>query len=310
MNWKLLASATVGFVLVAAAVVVGAVGLGPSSGDIPLALAVIVGLVVFGASVVKLLRTPDDETVAPAPWSEAGALVEDQPESTPETDRISGTELAETIETAASEVRGAETFEPGLAIVREPLREALVGALRQGGWSKSEIDTALAEGTWTDDPVAAAVLDERVTPPERSLRRRLWAWLFPERALRHRTALAVGAIARAAEETLPAVVGQHAPRPVPVPEPTVEDLRRAADGELRRAVEGRASVRSPEEWGAEADDRRDEPDAVDEESATDPAVAAEGENTSSADTGEPDGEAPSDSRTVEDEWPVAQGGSD
>jgi len=41
------------------------------------------------------------------------------------------------------------------------------------------------------------------------------------------------------------VVGQRAPRPKPVPEPRLEELQRAADGELRRAVEGEASMRPP-----------------------------------------------------------------
>jgi len=298
MNWKLLFSAGLGLLVVAVAFVVALVAPGPSSGDVPLMLAVVLGLVVFGASVVKLVRTPDEETTAPAPWTESGALVEERPESTPERDRISGTELSETIRTAAAEVRGAETFEPGLEIVREPLRDALVRALRQGGWSETRIDEALAAGTWTDDPVAASVLDERVQPPERSLRRRLWAWLFPERALRHRTALAVGAVARAAESALPAVVGQRAPRPVPVPEPTVDDLQRAADGELRQAVEGRASVRPSEQIDSGSD-----------------AVPGTGETTTET-TGESRTDAergaePPEQNTLEatdGDWPVAGGG--
>lgn len=222
--------------------------LSPAQGeDVPLGLAVVLGLFVFGLAVYKLARTPGGESLAPPPWTEGGSLVEDRPESTPEEISLSGTALVGVVDTAAETARDSETVEDGLSVVREPLRETLVATLRQGGWSDARIDDALAEGTWTDDPVAAAVLDERVTPPERSLRRRLWAWLFPHRAVRHRTALAVGAVARAADRALPAVVGQRAPRPKPVPEPRLEELQRAADGELRRAVEGEASMRPPTE---------------------------------------------------------------
>lgn len=242
---KLLLTAGIGTLVVVAALAFGVVDT-PSSTETPAALAALVGLLVVGLSLWKLVRTPDDDAVAPPPWSEAGALVADAPESTPETDRISGTALAEYIEAAAAEARQEGAIEPGVAAIREPLREALVAALRQGGWDRERIEGALNAGTWTDDPVAAAVLDESVPPPERSLRRRIWRWLFPEKAVRHRTARAVGAIARATDEAVPPVVGQHAPRPVPIAEPTVDDLRRAADGSLRRAVEGRASVRSPD----------------------------------------------------------------
>ncbi|MBX0285104.1 DUF7269 family protein [Haloarcula salinisoli] len=212
---------------------------------IPSWIAVVGGLLVFGLALWKLVRSPGGGEFADAPWSEGGAIVAEPPESTRKTDPISGTALSDVIETAASDAR-QDTVQAGLATVRTPLRETLVAALRRGGWERDRIEAALADGSWTDDPVAAAVLDESVVPPERSLRRRVWAWLFPGNAVRHRTARAVGAVARAADGSLPPVVGQQAPRPMPVVEPTLDDLKRATDGSLRRAVEGGASVGSPE----------------------------------------------------------------
>lgn len=242
MRWKLWLPAAVGTLTVLGAAAVGVVSESPPGSEVPILLAAVVGVTVLVLSLVKLFRDPGDDSVAPPPWTEDGTLVEDRPETTPETDRISGTGLAAEIDAAASEVTRAETLEDGVESVREPLRRALVGTLRQAGWEDGEIEATLQSGAWTSDRTAAALLDDGVEPPEQSLRRRLWAWLFPERALRHRTALAVGAIARVAESELPPVVGQHAPRPVPVLEPSLDDLQRAADGELRQALDGSAAI--------------------------------------------------------------------
>lgn len=251
----LLVTICLGLGLVALGVVVGLASPPTTASGAPAWLSALVGLLVVLLSAGKLLRRPGDERVAPAPWTPEGALIERRPEETPDTDRISGTTFTDHIQAAASAARSEDTVEAGLEAVRTPLRATLVAVLEQGGWDEDRIDAALAEGSWTDDPVAAAVVDERVNPPVRSLRRRVWAWLFPEKAVRHRAALTVGAIATTAEEVLPPVVGQHAPRPVPIVEPTVEDLRRAADGSLRRAVEGEAAVQSPEaETGVEQTD--------------------------------------------------------
>jgi hypothetical protein len=251
----LLLTICLGLGLLALGVVIGLSSPPTTASGAPAWLSALVGLLVVVLSAWKLLRRPGDEQVAPAPWTPEGALVETRPEETPDTDRISGTAFTEHIEAAAADARREDTVDAGLTAIRTPLQETLVAVLEQGGWDESRIDRALAEGSWTDDPVAAAVVDERVSPPVRSLRRGVWAWLFPEKAVRHRAALTVGAIAGTADEVLPPVVGQHAPRPVPIVEPTVEDLRRAADGSLRRAVEGQAAVQSPvAEPGAEQTD--------------------------------------------------------
>ena len=286
----LLVTVCLGVGLIALGVVVGLAAPPTTASGAPAWLSALVGLLVVLLSAGKLLRRPGDERVAPAPWTPEGALVETRPEETPDSDRISGTTFAEYIDAAGSAARSEETVEAGLGAVRTPLRETLVAVLEQGGWDADRIDAALADGSWTDDPVAAAVVDDRVDPPVRSLRRRVWAWLFPEKAVRHRAALTVGAIARTADTVLPPVVGQHAPRPVPIVEPTVEDLDRAADGSLRRAVGGQAAVRSPEaETGAEQPDASGWADstaasAADDWSGEDDETAAAGSESDTAGT--------------------------
>jgi hypothetical protein len=219
--------------------------------------------------------------------------VDARPEETPDTDRLSGTAFTNHIERAAKEARREETVDAGLAAARAPLRMLLVDTLEQGGWDEERIDDALASGSWTDDPVAAAVIDERVTPPVRSLRRRVWAWLFPERAVRHRIARTVGAVATISERVLPPVVGQHAPRPVPIVEPTVEDLKRAADGTLRRAVEGKAAVRTP---GASDERERGSGGSAEGSTESDP---------DATDTTETDQTTANDGR--DSEWDILEG---
>ena len=259
------------------------------------------GLLVLVLALWKLTRTPSGDGFAEAPWNEGGAIVDQPPESTPKTDPISGTALADIIEAAASDAR-EDTVQAGLATVRAPLRETLVAALGRGGWDRDRIEAALADGSWTDDPVAAAVLDENVHPPERSFRNRFWAWLFPGKAVRQRTARAVGAVSRAAEAALPPVVGQRAPRPMPVVEPTLDDLQRAADGRLRRAVEGAASVGAPEYDKGDPEGEResdDETGAVTDASADDGGPAAGTANQPQADE---------DVEPIE--WPGRAGGDD
>lgn len=283
MRRRTVLAVVLGVALVALGVVVG-LGASPAvADDVPGWLSVLVVLVVLPVLALKLLRSPGGDDTAPAPWSEGGAMVSIRPESTPDTDRIVTSPLSEDIAAAAAQARWEETVEARQERIREPLREALVGALQQGGWDHDRIDTALASGAWTDDPVAAAVVDERVTPPVRSLRRRVWAWLFPEKAIRHRTARTVGAISRCADSELPPVVGQRAPRPMPVVEPSVQDLQRAADGTLRRAVEGAAAVRTPAPKG-------------DGESADSSESTGASEATTSADTASSATESGDDSR--------------
>lgn len=273
---------TAGLVALGLVAIVGAIAVaftaspGPA-GSGPSALGVLVVLVGLALALVKLWRDPDEPAAAPAPWHEGGELAAEAPERTPDEDRVSGTALTAHAEAARDRARSGETVAEATTAVGEPLREALIEALVVGGRGRDAARRAVDEGTWTDDPVAAAVLSPDVAPPERSLRRRVSIWLFPERAVRRRTRRAVSAVAAVADDDLPPVVGQRAPRPVPVLAPPLEDLQRAADGELQRADEvlsvGGFGVgdATDGEGNASARDPTTDPEAdTDRNSATDP----------------------------------------
>lgn len=230
--------------VVAAAGVAVLVGVGTALGSAPVpetaapglagAVGLVVGVVALLVTVVRARGDPGPDA-EPAPWTEGGRLVDRAPEESPDDVAVSGTETAETLAEATRAARSAGDVQAGVETVRPPLRQALGSALVAGGREPERVERALANGTWTDDDLAAAVLDGAVDPPKRSPRERLRDWLFPERAMRERTRRAVAAVDEAVSEALPAVVGEDAPRTVPVVAPTLEDLQRTADGRLQRA---------------------------------------------------------------------------
>ncbi|MFC7141952.1 hypothetical protein ACFQMA_19205 [Halosimplex aquaticum] len=264
-------------VLVALAVLIGTLGIAAA-----LALAVVLtpvtateagagaALVALAGGVIavaKLYRSADDETVAPAPWTDDAALVAGMPEETADPADVTGEAFAKVVDEACERAAAGETVEDGFEVVRPRLREALTRVLVAGGTDREGVEDLLASGAWTDDPVAAAVLDERVEPPRRSLRGRIRAWLFPERIVRRQAARAVAAIADAADEELPPVVGQRAPRTVPTLAPALGSLQRSVDGTLQRAsaspsVDSAADA-SGEATGGDAIDTDADGDATD-----------------------------------------------
>ncbi|MDS0221585.1 hypothetical protein NDI54_09510 [Haloarcula sp. S1AR25-5A] len=251
-------AAVVGLLLVAGGAVVALIGTPePAVGGPGVAggFALLVGLLV---ALWKLWRTPGSPEMSASPWAEDDEFTREHLETTPAEETVSGAELAEHVEAAAAQARKGGTVAESLGSVREPLRATLTDALVQGGHDHETIERQLAAGTWTDDPVAAAVLDEDVTPPDRPLRARLRAWLFPEKAVRQRSARAMAAVSAAANDALPSVVGQQAPRPVPVVAPGVADLQRAADGTLQRAVDGSLPTREEIGSGTGPDERAGE----------------------------------------------------
>lgn len=247
--------AVVGVLAVIAGVAAGLAGLGGEAGPGGLALAILAGLVGLIVALWRLKGPVDAVPGATAPpWTERGALVGDAPERTASDPPVSGTELAERIDAAGAAARNADAVEEGLSEVRPALRAVLTDVLRRDGLSETEVETALAEGTWTDDREAAAVLDPAVDPPARTLRERFYVWLYPERIVRRQAGLAVRAIAERADGALPTIVGQDAPRTEPVRPPTVADLQRAADGTLRRAHEPlTGGLVEPDEESADGD---------------------------------------------------------
>jgi len=150
------------------------------------------------------------------------------------------------------------TVEDGIDVVRPALRDTLIGALTQGGSSAESVEDLLDSGGWTDDRVAASVLSEHVDPPDRSIRTRLEAWLFPERVVRRRARRATEAVAVAAEAALPTVPGQTAPRTVPTVTTSLSELQRGVDGRLQRASDPMAIARGPSPPEASTDEEDSE----------------------------------------------------
>lgn len=221
--------AGLGVAVILASVAVALLVPGSRPADGPRALGVLAVLAGMAVAAWKLWRDPASADVDPPPWQAGGTLVDGAPERVPEELSLSGTALSRAIERAGHRARTERTVEAAIADVRPMLRQTVIDALVAGGDDPEAVRQALAEGTWTDDPEAAAVLDESVTPPPRPLRRRVWAWLYPERALRRRVGRATAAVAAAADDALPPVVGQRAPRPVPVAYPSADELRAASE---------------------------------------------------------------------------------
>ena len=263
-QWKrylTIAAAVVGLSFVGFGFLIGTVfGAGPSASPLvwlvglPLALLALVG------ALWKVRGRLDADAEQPLAWA-AETFATPAPERTPDEYPLSSGWLAGRIEEAGRAARSGGTVDDGLAVVRPPLREVLGETLVAGGTDPEEIGHLLATGEWTDDRLAASVLDEQAPPPRPPVHRRLVAWLFPERTVRERTRRAVHAIAEVTADSLPTVPGQTAPRTVPVRKPRLEELRRDATGEIRGAVDPDAISHGP--------DSPDPAEELDDESSAD-----------------------------------------
>lgn len=198
---------------------------------------ILLGAVVVGFLTLRGTTTPDDDRIAPAPWTEAGGMVDRAPERTTDDPALSGEVLAVEIDRAGTVARDEGTVANGIEAIRPTLATALFTVLVRGGEDEAAAERAIVEGTWTDDPAAAATLSPELRRPDWPLRDRVRAWLFPERVLRREVRRAVHEIGAVAAERVPTVPGRTAPRTVPVVRPGLAELRRGADGELQEAVE-------------------------------------------------------------------------
>jgi hypothetical protein len=183
--------------------------------------------------------------VAIPPWAPGGGIVHGVPEQTVTEYPVSAQELARVIAAAGGKAREQGTIEDGLAVLGPPLRAALLDALVQGGLDRSEAERQLQTGAWTDNEWAAYVIEPSVGAPRWTLRQRFRAWLFPEATVQRLAREAVHGVARVADDAIPPVPGQGAPRTVPVATPSLADLRRGADGELQEAIDPTAIQRGP-----------------------------------------------------------------
>ena len=152
------------------------------------------------------------------------------PERTPREDPLSGMGFTSLFSKGEKRASKADDIEAGFEVIRPKLRATLGNAFLQSGHSRESIEAAFADGSWTDDRIAAAALDEDVPLPTLPLRDRLVAWLFPHRVFREYTRRTVQVVAETSDAALPSVPGQQAPRPIPIRQPPLSELRRGVDG--------------------------------------------------------------------------------
>lgn len=268
MKRLLAAAATVvGLVLVAGGVALAAVRAGgwstPAAAGLASIPIVLLALLVVGW---KARGSLDDTTAAPVPWADGDPFAAPPPERSDEAVPLSSEALANLLRDAGAVARSEGAVAEGVAEVRPTLQATLLAALSAGGRDRETARQLVDGGEWTDDRVAASVLAADVPPPPRSLRERLRAWLFPERVVTERIRRAVREIAAVADDSLPTVPGQTAPKTVPVAPPPVADLTRGADGRLQRAADREVVDRgpAPDDPGTVTGDGAT-PDAADEE---------------------------------------------
>lgn len=250
---------------------------------------VLVALLALFGTLAALWRLTDspgagDSSVVAPPWTDDDALFERPPERTRDDDVLSGESFAAILAEAGEAARDDRSLEAGFERVRPVLRRGLADALSLRAGGRDEAEQAIEAGTWTDDPVAAAVLEPTCSSPARSLRGRIEAWLFPERVVRRRLQRTIQAIAEAGETAVPNVPGQNAPRSVPVLQPAVEDLQRGVDGRVQRAVDPLSTARGPRPPGS--DDRSIALTEADRNGADDGSTDSEAGDVTAADAAE------------------------
>lgn len=210
------------------------------------AVAVSLGLLGSLAAGVRLwLRPPAEDTTGDG-HPEDGShyrraaryqLIEPAPERVGDDYPLAGQVATTLLARAETVARDEGRPSAGIESIRPPLRELLRDILVAGGLSTQDAERAIDEGTWTDDPLVAAVFSPALHPPAQSVRARLRGWLRPERVVRERLDRAVGAVVALTDEVLPQIPGMAAPRRVRVRPPTLDELRRDVDGSLRPAAE-------------------------------------------------------------------------
>jgi len=247
--------AVAGFALVLGGAALAVLAEWPSSSTVETGLLVAVALFALLLAALKIRTSP---AAANSGRSSAEPFASPPPEEVASEYPLSSVALARILDGAGETARREGTVEDGIDVVRPALRDTLIGALTQGGSSAESVEDLLDSGGWTDDRVAASVLSEHVDPPDRSIRTRLEAWLFPERVVRRRARRATEAVAVAAEAALPTVPGQTAPRTVPTVTTSLSELQRGVDGRLQRASDPMAIARGPSPPEASTDEEDSE----------------------------------------------------
>lgn len=248
---RLLGLALAGVCATGAGVLLAVYGVEPAAPDADPGwfawLIALIGLAI-GAWLLFTGTGSGDDSELSLPWSPAESIVDGRPEATPDRHELTGGELVEAIYDAGAVARDERDVDAGVAIIRPLLRETYRD-LRTRDRSEEDFEDALDAGTWTDDRVAAAVLAPDVEPPDQSFGQRVRDWLYPGRAVTWRVRRTVDELAALADETVPPVVGQSAPRQVPVHEPSLAARTVGPEGEFPRAAldEGDGSPTRPDD---------------------------------------------------------------
>ncbi|WP_276254147.1 DUF58 domain-containing protein [Halomontanus rarus] len=152
---------------------------------------------------------------------------------------IPGAELTEAVDQFRS--RRGDLFAPSNRI-QDGLREAAIAALtRFQGLTPSTANERIEDGSWTDDPYAAAFLSPTIDPPERPLRERLTDRFVRDVSFRdsvRRTAAAVAAVGYTgleADDRRESRVATYERGTVEEHEPVPRTTRTSVDGVVERA---------------------------------------------------------------------------
>ena len=230
--------------------------------------------------------TLDGETDS-VPWAD-DTFATPAPERTTRTEQLSAHSLQSLVAEAGRQARRG-SLEDGVQLVRSELRTLATDALTQSGQQPAAIEQVLQSGAWTDDRLAASVLDPAIEPPSRSRLTRFREWLYPERAIRRRTRHAMQAIGELTATDVASIPGDRAPRQVPVLEPRLEDLQVTADGSLQEAMNPATTRVGPQPIEPEfvADDRP-KSDSGESDGETADAESADDEAKTDSDSSPPE----------------------
>lgn len=152
------------------------------------------GLVLFAG----LLKFISGRTASP----EAIELADEDVETAATEADLAGVDFDRVVTTARAEFQ-RDQYSTTSESARERLRETAADTLAT--FTDRDADAAVGavnDGTWTDDRITAAFLSDE-TGPSMPISRRIYAWLYPDRAFERRVLRAVTAIAEIAAQPTP-----------------------------------------------------------------------------------------------------------
>lgn len=146
----------------------------PLTDALPLLVAgVLVGLGVLRGALRRLSRHSADERLRP----EADHSTTDI--------TLTGSDFDRTLDQVLKEVDRSQSTDPAESLQQRLWESAADTLVAFGDVDRAGAENALATGTWTDDPIAAAFLSD-ASGPSLSFLHRIYAWLYPRGAVKQR----------------------------------------------------------------------------------------------------------------------------